>query len=85
MATISVTFDGGDGTLNIKHYRSGTVIKEVTLTDSGSIDLNTQRLDVISLGGSCTGTADITVDVNTSPSTPIHDEEGPINHSLRVK
>lgn len=84
MATLNVVFKNGKGSLNAKVYRSGTVVDAGSTTKTGSLNLQMQSGDVISIGGACTGNATITVDVATTPDTPIVDPAGPINHMLIV-
>ena len=84
MATIKVTFKDGVGTLNAKLYRDGIVVEVLDMVNSGENNLNCQSGDFLSVGGSCAGTADILMDIPTTPSTPLHDTAGPINHTLMI-
>ncbi len=85
MATINVVFKDGVGSLNAKVFRAGTLVGAGSTSTSGSITIDTQKGDAISIGGACAGTATITVDVATIPATPIDDPTGPINHILLIQ
>ena len=76
-ANVSCVFKSGIGQITASLFRKGVLINMQSISNSGTIHFaEVQRGDVISINGVCTGTADIAVDVTTTPSTPQHFDAG---------
>lgn len=84
---IQVTFTSGIGTLGVKVFQNGTgnLIEHGSINSSGVITLFTPTSgDVIAIDGVCTGTADISIDVPTTPLTPVHFPAGTIHDGFVI-
>ena len=84
-ANINVVFRSGLGQLTASLFRRGVLINMQSISNDGTILLSdVQQRDVISINGVCTGTADITITVRTSPATPQRFSTGPIHRGYIV-
>jgi hypothetical protein len=76
-ADVSFTFNGGIGQATASLFRKGLLINMQSISSSGSIHLaEVQTGDVISINGVCTGTANVSINVSTTPATPEHFSTG---------
>lgn len=86
-AIISVTFTAGAGTLRatLFQYLTGAPVASGMLQSSGQIRFdNAGKGDAISIDGVCTGKATISINVETSPQTPVTFYEGNINFGFDI-
>ncbi len=76
-ANINVLFTQGVGHLNAKLFRNGVALVSGSVSTSGTIHfVDVQKDDVISIDGVCTGSAKVSIDVPTSPATPVTYDHG---------
>jgi hypothetical protein len=76
-ANVNCVFRSGIGQITASLFRRGVLINMQSISSSGDIHFaEVQSGDVISINGVCTGTADISIDVSTTPSTPQHFNSG---------
>lgn len=76
-ANVNCVFKSGIGQITASLFRQGLLINMQSISTSGTIHFaEVQRGDVISINGVCTGAADITIDVTTTPTTPQHFNAG---------
>jgi hypothetical protein len=72
-ANVNIVFKSGLGQITSSLFRNGVLINMQSISNSGDIHLSdVQSGDVVSINGVCTGTADITISVPTTPATPEH-------------
>jgi hypothetical protein len=84
-ANIDVAFKLGLGHLTATLYRKMAVIARGNLTRSGRITFNdVESGDSIAIDGGCTGTAQLQIDVNTTPASPRNYPKGDIFDELDV-
>lgn len=84
-AHVNVTFLSGLGQLAAILFRNGVLVSQGSVNNSGAISLGaTQQGDIISINGVCTGTAQINIDVSTTPTTPKNFAAGNIHHLFMV-
>jgi hypothetical protein len=70
-ANINCVFTGGIGQMTAALFRKGAMINMQSISSSGVINFSeVQSGDAISLNGVCTGRADVTISVPTTPGTP---------------
>lgn len=72
-AKLSVVFRSGIGQITASLFRKGVMINMQSISRTGDINFSdVKRGDAIAVNGVCTGTADITINVTTNPTTPEH-------------
>lgn len=70
-ADISFTFSAGIGQATASLFRNGILINMQSISQSGTILFSdTNKGDVISINGICTGTCTIRINKSTKPGTP---------------
>ena len=83
---LDVTFKLGAGHLEATLIHKGNVIESKEISDSGKIEFNTcEKGDIISLNGSCSGTATIDANRKTLPATPLKFQDEMIISSLDIE
>ena len=76
-ANIQIVFTKGLGQLKAELFRNGVNIACQKITISGTLPIPAAMPgDIISIDGICTGTASMTIDLQTSPVTPVTYEAG---------
>jgi len=77
---VEIVFLSGLGQVTVALFRNGVLINLQSVSNDSTVFLaDVQSLDVISVNGICTGSADITISVTTRPPTPQHFPTGPIH------
>lgn len=84
-AVLNITFTSGIGKLDAFQYRKGFPIDEGGLNTSGDINFRDVKTDdIIVLDGTCSKDAEVTMDVDTYPKTPLKFSEEDIKCLIKV-
>ena len=76
-ADVGIIFKSGLGQITASLFRLGTLINMQSISSSGNIHFSdVQPGDSVSINGVCSGTADITLSVQSNPVTPEHFDAG---------
>lgn len=85
MANVSMNFQQGEGSVTARLHRGGMTIDHGDNTNGGVITFTDVRKgDAISVDGTCTHSAIISIDVATNPGTPRSCPEGTITEGFDV-
>jgi len=78
-ATLTIDFRQGQGQISAELFRNGAQIDQGSNSNGGTITFtNAQSGDSISVEGTCTKTANLSIDAGTNPATPQTYPEGNI-------